>query len=99
MFAFALAKQTTSQIPLQVNKQGTFKVAKNYASSNRLKEIDIEYLLVREQVENKNLNLQYRQTLKMATDIFTKQSQWKLFNWLVQTIEVIIVNFILRIRN
>ena len=57
---------------LQVDNMGAIQLAKNPVHHERSKHIDIKHHFVREQVENKTLEIEYVNTKDNLADIFTK---------------------------
>ena len=57
---------------INVDNQGAIALARNPKSHSRSKHIDIQYLFIREHVENQKIALFYCPTADMTADIFTK---------------------------
>lgn len=79
MVSFGDGMECQSTITLKVVNQGAIKMARNNASENRTKHIDIRYYLVRDMVEVKKIEISYCLTNKMVADIFTKPLAGVLF--------------------
>ena len=65
----ATSKET---VVINVDNQAAIKMAKNDASGNRTKHIDIKYHIVRDLVADQSISLRYCPTEEMTADILTK---------------------------
>lgn len=63
-----------SNAPLIIfeDNQSAIKTSKNRIHNNRSKHIDVRHHFIREQVENKKIDVQYVPTADQTADIFTK---------------------------
>jgi len=72
LVGFSSAATEPSPILINVDNQGSIKMAKNDASGTRTKHIDIQYHFVRDSLAEGLFSIDYCPTSEMAADLLTK---------------------------
>jgi hypothetical protein len=62
----------TNQIQIYEDNQSTIKTSKDTIHNDRSKHIDVRYHFIREVINNKIINLEYKSTEEMIADALTK---------------------------
>ena len=76
-------------IPILCNNSTTLNISKNPTMHSKTKHIPIKFHFIREQIIEKNINLEYIGTKEHIADIFTKPLQRDTFEYLRQRLGVI----------
>ena len=76
-------------IPIFCDNTNTINISKNHVIHSKTKHIPIKYHFIREQVAEKNINLEYVGTKEKIVDIFTKQLPREAFEYLRQKLGIL----------
>jgi hypothetical protein len=76
-------------IPIYCDNISAINISKNPLMHSNMKHIPIKYHVLREQVEEKNIRLEYVGTKEQVADIFTKSLPRESFEYLRQRFRVI----------
>jgi hypothetical protein len=76
-------------IPIYCDNTSAINISKILVMHSKKKHIPIKYHFLREQVEEKNIRVEYVGTKEQVADIFTEPLPWEAFEYLRQRIGVI----------
>ena len=81
--------QFSEPIPIFYDNTSAINIYKNPIIHSKEKHIPIKYHFVREQVDKKNIKLEYVGTKEQITDIFTKPLPREAFEYLCQKLGIL----------
>lgn len=67
-----LGLEQTEPTTLHIDNRSTIFLANDYVTGENSKHIDVRYFWIRQEVENKNIQIEHMPTDEMLADIFTK---------------------------
>ena len=76
-------------IPIYCDNTSAISISKNLVMHSKMKKIPIKYHIIREQVAEKNIRVEYVGTKEQVADIFTKPFPRESFEYLFQRLGVI----------
>jgi len=80
-------------ISIRCDNTSAINLSRNHAMHSRTKNIPIKYYLLREQVADHNVKLEYIATKEQIVDIFTKPLPKETFEYFKQQLGVISISF------
>jgi hypothetical protein len=81
--------QYDEPIPIYCDNTSIIIISKNPVMHSKTKNIPIKYHFLQEQVQEKNIRVEYVSTKEQVVDIFTKPLSWEAFEYLLQRLGVI----------
>jgi hypothetical protein len=82
-------------VRIECDNESAIFLAKNYAYHSKTKHIDVQYLFVRDMIEENKVSLMKVDTLKNVVDSLTKSVSTEKFSWCKGSMGIVALDFLL----